>query len=231
MRTTMIAAALMAAATPALAATLGQVPVSATRVVRGTLDAPGPQKWSLTLRRGQLYAISAAYGENGSFSVHAAGGRTLVSITNNYDDNWHGANFVAPYTGSYIVQVACTPDGCPGLYEFGVQTDCSGDAGTSCRIGVGQTLHGLGLFGEEDVDWRAVALRAGRTYRISASSGGREYDALCLALLDGRGKQVVAEDCANSPALTFAPAASGTYFIQTRQGDGIAPGVHSLTVR
>jgi hypothetical protein len=87
--------------------TLRQIPVGPGRSVSGELDAPGPQKWTVNLRRGRLYAVWSLAGEPGVVSVHAAGGRTVVSTPVIGEDGAHGEDFVAPYTGSYTVQVAC----------------------------------------------------------------------------------------------------------------------------
>jgi hypothetical protein len=232
MRTiTMIAAATVVAATQAQAGSLGTIPLDPERYVTGDLDAPGPQKWTLNLRRGGYYAVSAAGGP-GSLSVHAAGGKTLASVAMISDEGSHGFSFKAPYTGSYVVQVACdsSTGECPGRYGLTAMPDCPGDASSACRIAVGTALRGLSLFGFEDVDWRGARLAAGRAYHATAGSGFAEADALCLAILDQDGREVVAESCANSPDLAFTPAASGTYFLRTRQGDGVAPGIYSLAV-
>jgi hypothetical protein len=235
MRTAMmtIAATLLAFATiPALAGTLGTIPVGPGRSVSGELDAPGPQKWTVNLRRGRLYAVWSLAGEPGVVSVHAAGGRTVVSTPVIGEDGAHGADFVAPYTGSYTVQVACLAGGaCPGRYDLGVEGDCRGDARTSCRIAAGQTLTGLSLFGNEDTDWRAVRLAAGRTYRVSGAGKTGLTMNLCLSVLDARGRELLGNDCDEPFSLTFTAPASGTYFVATAPGGDGAPGLYTLSVR
>jgi hypothetical protein len=96
---------------------------------------------------------------------------------------------------------------------------------------VGQTLTGLSLFGNEDTDWRAVRLAAGRTYRVSGAGKAGLTMNLCLSVLDARGRELLGNDCDEPFSLTFTAPASGTYFVATAPGGDGAPGLYTLSVR
>src|SRR4051794_30328871 len=231
MRTTMIAVTMLAAATQAQAGTLGTISVGGPAVT-GTLDTPGPQKWTVNLRRGHFYALAEYPAEHGNMSVHAAGGKTVVSSPMRHEDSGWGVNFTAPYTGSYTIQVACEPDGCPGRYELWAEPDCRADAATACRIAPGNTLTNQRLWGEDDWDWIATNLVGGKTYQVSVGVAGLYADlGLSLAIRDGRGRELPGKPGSDGLSLSFTAPASGTYFVEVTSAGWPSPTTYSLTVR
>lgn len=235
MRTLPLAAALALLATPALAATVGTIPVDPDRHVSGTLAAGGRQTWRLDLERGRYYAV---WGDNDGrdagidVAVRAAGGKGLAAFRIGGDET-DGTSFRAPYTGTYTVTAACKSDQlpyCVGSYTLSAGRDCPGDATTTCGIAVGQTLHGLQQHFAEDDDWFRASLRAGTTYKVSvARPDGSAGEA---AVYDARGRRLAWAACPSGqgPCLTFTAPSDGRFHVSVpAHGDPRATYDLSLT--
>ncbi|HEV2747964.1 MAG TPA: pre-peptidase C-terminal domain-containing protein [Allosphingosinicella sp.] len=153
------------------------------------------------------------------------------------DDGGQGAfsllTFTASTTGTYQIAAGAYPEsGLTGDYRLDVRQmggdSVSASFGSAQRIVPGETAFGF-LEASGDVDMFAVSLTAGTFYSIEAA-GGADYNSdpaavprgeldTRIAIFDAAGREVAFNDDLSYPedvssGLSFAPAASGTYYIQ-----------------
>ncbi|NNE52602.1 MAG: DUF4214 domain-containing protein [Sulfitobacter sp.] len=139
--------------------------------------------------------------------------------------------FTAPTTGDYFVSAAAAGGALGGyslsLLEIDFATDdFAGDPSTEGTLALGGSVVGINET-EDDEDWFAITLDAAHTYRFSfmgEDSYLSDFAMPSLRVLDNLGNEAfsaISETSSyNSAELTFAPIASGTYFIAV--GDDLA---------
>ena len=128
-------------------------------------------------------------------------------------------------TGTYTLSVAEVPD------------DFAADTGTAGRVAVGGSATGE-IEAARDVDWFAVELEVGKTYRIdlkgAPSSGGTLDNTLLRGIYDAEGKRIAGTRNDNGgegadARLTFTATETATHYVApSGQGDGT--GTYTLSV-
>ena len=196
------------------------------------IDLQGVSSGAGTLRDPSLQGIYDADGKliSGTSNDDSGAGRdSQLTFTAQADGTYYvSAGAWSNFTGTYKVSVTDISDGSSD--DYGATAETTGtvavDGSTSGEIG-----HA------DDVDWFAVTLEAGKTYRIDlkgASSGSGTLHDPYLKAYDADGNQVsgMADDDSGAgldSQLTFTVETSGTYYISasTRYDD---TGTYNLSV-
>ncbi len=172
--------------------TIGTVAVGGSST--GEIQFPNDRDWfAVTLEAGKLYRIDleGAWTDAGTLpdpylrGIHDAEGNLLVGTTN--DDGWSLFNsrvyFTATEGGTYYVAAGADQgaEGTEGTYTLSVTEifdDYAAGTGTRGAVAVGGSSTGE-IDYRSDLDWFAVALEAGKIYRIDLE--GRPTDAGTLS--------------------------------------------------
>lgn len=224
MRSGFLAAALLALPCAAMADTAGTIPIGRDGVA-GTFQETGEtQTWAVRLYAGHDYALAADSSdvEIDPVAVRAAGGGTLCSGRAGEPGGpglTGGCSFRAPYNGLYTVTVTATGDfHFRAAYRLRVTPDCRADRATRCDLDVGDTRSEMRFDYDTDRDWFAVGLVAGRDYTVSANSTNPyNPEGLDLRLRGPNGSVLRSASAAQAEtaSVTYTPARTGTYYVET----------------
>ncbi len=204
----------------------------------GEVETAGDRDWfAVTLEAGRTYRIDLEGSRSGAGTlsnpylrgVHDADGN-LISGTPS-DDGGVGRNSRATFTpeedGTYYIAAGAYRSG-SGTYTVSVADvtvgppdDFTADTGTTGAVAVGGSAAGeVEVAG--DRDWFAVALEAGKTYRIDlegwATRRGTLSDTYVRGVYDAEGNLISGTPDDDSgqalnSRLAFTPDADGTYYI------------------
>ena len=237
------------------ATTATQGTVSVDGSATGEIDYSGDVDWfAVTLEAGKSYRIDLEGSPTGAGTlsdpylggVHDAAGTRLVG-TRNYDagtgDNSR-VTFLAGASATYYVAAGAsasrdgTDTGTDTLTVTEILDDFTATTATEGRVSVGGSATGeIGARG--DVDWFAVTLEAGKSYRIDlegawTSGAGTVVDPYLRGVHDAAGTLIAGTTNNNggtrrNSRLTFAAESSATYYVAA----GAAPtqtGTYTLSV-
>ncbi len=221
----------------------------------GEIGHAGDDDWfAVTLEAGKTYRIDLKGASSNSGTLrdpHLAGiydadGNAVAGMTD--DDSGLGRDslltFTVETTGTYYVSASAWRDA-TGTYEVSVTDVTNGSiddhgasTGTAGTVAVGGSATGdLGHAG--DIDWFAVTMEAGRTYRIdlqgASSSAGTLPDPYLWGIYDADGNRILSTSDNNSGAgrdaqLTFTASADGTYHVAASGGWGNRTGTYKVSV-
>lgn len=229
---------------PADETTDGIVIVSGAAGV-GAIETPSDTDWlAVDLVEGRGYRFDiAGRGADALQDPFArlfdANGTLLISNNNGGPGQAARLDYTATSTGSHFVQVHEAGRDAHGDYDIvaieRIIDDYKGNANTTGVV----TTDGMPLLGSietpDDVDWFAVDLQAEQTYQIDI--GGRGESALADAfarLRTADGTLLLSNNDSgpgNDARMTFAPASSGSYFIQVNEFERDASGDYQITVQ
>ena len=237
---------------PGGTSTTGAVAVGGS--VTGEIEFEGDRDWfAVTLEAGRTYRIDLKGSESGAGTlrdpdlrgVYDDNGVRIAGTTN--DDGGAGLNsrvtFTAEDTGTYYVaagayrawkgtytlSVTDVTDGAPDDFEAGT--------GTSGAVVVGGPATGE-IDYENDRDWFAVTLEAGRSYRIdlegSETEAGTLQDPHLRGVHDANGVRIARTSNGDggegrNSRLDFTAEEDATYYVEAG-GNGYSEGTYTLTV-
>lgn len=237
-------------------ATTGALTIDSTGngTASGSIDTANDIDWiRVTLTAGRTYRISemGSASDHGTLSdpylrgLYTSAGTLIPRTTNDdgigtvdseitYRPTATGTYYIAAggygsTTGTYQVRVEEAP--------LGNANDVADDATTTGGVGVGGSVTGE-IDVPEDVDWYAIALTAGQTYRINlkgaATSNGTLSDTLISGIYDSTGVMIdgtVNDDDGSSlnSEVVFTPTTSGTYYVAAA-GFSFETGTYELSV-
>lgn len=217
----------------ATTATTGRVTVGGSSF--GTIEAPGDRDWfAITLTAGRAYRIELEGRPSGAgtlpdtilHGVYNSAGTLIAGTT--VDDS-SGLNSVLGFaptsTGTYFIAAGAFGRN-TGTYKVSVRDTGGADdylasTATAGRVSVGGSVSG-NIETSGDTDWFSVTLNAGTRYRIdqegTATGGGSLTDPFLRGIYGSTGVLLpsTTDDDAGSGTnalVTFAPTATGTYFI------------------
>jgi len=238
---------------PAGTDTTGAVAIGGSAT--GGIDYSGDRDWfAVTLQAGRTYRVDLEGAPTGSGTlsnpflrgVYDANALRIAGTTDN-DDGGAGFNsrltFTASETGTYYVAAGASGSG-TGTYTLSVTDtgvteveDFAAGTGTTGAVAVrGSAAGEVEVSG--DGDWFAVALQAGRTYRIdlegSSSGKGTLGNPHLRGVHDADG--VLIAGTANDDGgmgfdsrVTFTAAKAGTYYVAAG-ASGSGTGTYTLSV-
>ncbi len=221
----------------------------------GDIETAGDRDWfAVTLEAGKTYRIdlegsrtrAGTLADPYLYGVHDAEGN-LISGTPDDDGGWSynsrvtftpdaaGTYYIAAgayrsYLGTYTVSVTEEP-------VAGESTDLAADTATTGAVEVGGSATGEVEIGG-DRDWYAVALEAGRTYRIdlegSPTGAGTLSDPYLRGVYDAEGNLIsgTPDDDGGwsyNSRVTFTPDAAGIYYISAGAYDSVV-GTYRVSV-
>ena len=210
----------------------------------GTIDSGGDTDWfAITLTAGQAYEFDLLGSPTGDGTLGDPELRLLktdgtVQVATD-NDGGVGLNAAIGYTatasGTYFLS-AQGHGGATGSYVIAavVADDYGATPSGAGAIGVGGSVAGT-IDSGSDLDWFAVSLTAGITYRFDlrgspTSDGTLGNPELRLLGSDGAA-QVAADDDGGvgaNASLGYTPGSSGTYYLSA-QGHGGSTGTYVLT--
>ena len=237
----------------ASAGTAGTVVVGGS--VTGNLGHGGDEDWfAVALEAGKTYRIDLQGASSGAGTLsdpylrglYDADGDWVAGTSN--DDGGTGKDSQVTFTvetaGTYYVAATGYWANSTGTYKVSVADvtvgsvdDYGTSTGTAGTVAVGGSATGE-VGHERDVDWFAVALEAGKTYRIDlkgmSSGSGTLRDPYLAGLHDADGNAVAGmtdDDSGDGrdSQLTFAAQTTGTYYVAAG-ARGITTGTYTVSV-
>ena len=172
--------------------------------------------------------------------IYDSGGN-FVDGTGDNDSGTHTnsrVTFTPTETGRYYVSAGAVGDG-TGTYTLSVTLpgpDLAADASTAGTIAVGGSVQGA-IDSAGDVDWFAVTLEAGETYRLDLAgkptADGTLADPYLNGVYNSDGKIIAGTSdddggTGNNSRVTFTPTESGTYYVSAG-GAGSHTGTYILS--
>ena len=200
----------------------------------GDINTPGDRDWfAVTLEAGTTYRIDLEGEASGSGTlrspylrgVHDANGDLIPGTTDyvvgtGFDSQ---VTFTADAGGTYYVAAGAWGRG-TGTYALSVTEitdDFAAGTGTSGTVAVGASATGE-IETSYDVDWFAVTLEVGKTYRIdlegAATGAGTLSDPYLRGVHDYNGSLIAGTTnndggIGRNSRVTFTPEAGGTYYV------------------
>ena len=236
----------------------GDIAAEVGVTVSGSLDERGERDWiTIELEADTEYRVSVEGSPTGAgtlgdtylYGVYAPDGVKLPGSRD--DDDGVGANSFAVITtneaGTYRIEVGAweVGGGRTGTYTVRVdptptapEQDAAADTSTTASVEVGGATVGA-LDHDGDVDWMAVVLEAGSTYRIDVKGdeitdyGGTLHNpSLVMYDSDGNAILLASDDNAgtgrNARLDGFSPDVDGTYYIEIADPGGV--GTYTVSV-
>ena len=237
---------------PAGASTTGSVTVGGSAT--GEINYPEDRDWfAVTLEAGKTYRIdldgsatrAGTLGDPYLRGVHDGDGVLLAGTTN--DDGGAGRNsrvtFTAAEPGTHYVAAGARGES-KGTYTLsvtdvtdGVPDDYSADTSRTGSLTVGGSATGE-IDYRDDRDWFAVALEAGKTYRVdqdgSATRAGTLGDPYLRGVHDGDGVLLAGTTnddggAGGNSRVFFTAAEPGIHYVAAG-ADGDSEGTYTLSV-
>ena len=235
--------------------TTGRVAVGDS--VTGRIDENGDRDWfAVELEAGKLYRFdlegqstdAGTLPDPSLYGIFDAGGVFIPGTTANFGGEGLNAwtAFRAPVSGTYYVAVGERTYH-TGTYRLSVaETDLTtfrpddyvATVETTGRVEVGGSVTGE-IEAYRDIDWFAVELEAGKTYRIdlegSETGAGTLPSPYVRGVYDADGAPIAGTTNNNGGSgrnsrVTFTPAESGTYYISAEGSSWHYDGTYTLSV-
>lgn len=192
----------------------------------GRLQVAGDKDW---------FQVDLEAGVSYVFEGTAANGASITVLSSSGGQSQSGKSWLTPaVSGKHYVYVSSGSAGIDYTVKAGLATDDFGaNPSAAGALAIGATAAGqINSIG--DRDWYAVALNAGQTYWFDAAFPIVSSGAPGLRIANSAGVvQAEAPLFTGSTTLSFAPSASGTYYLEAgAQADRTAPvGAYTVSAR
>ena len=239
----------------ATTATQGTVSVGGSAT--GEIELRGDVDWfAVTLEAGKSYRIDLKGSPTGDgtlrdpylYGVHDAAGTRLARTTNVGGGTGENSQvrFTAGASATYYVAAGAntgrsargSPEGTYTLMVTELSDDFTATTATQGRVSVGGSATGE-IELSDDVDWFAVTLEAGQSYRIDLegawTSAGTVVDPYLRGVHDAAGTLIAGTTNNNggtrrNSRLTFAAESSATYYVAAGAAPPSQTGTYTLSV-
>ena len=239
----------------ATTATQGTVSVGGSAT--GEIEIRGDVDWfAVTLEAGKSYRIDLKGSPTGDgtlrdpylYGVHDAAGTRLARTTNVGGGTGENSQvrFTAGASATYYVAAGAntgrsargSPEGTYTLMVTELSDDFTATTATEGRVSVGGSATGE-IELSDDVDWFAVTLEAGQSYRIDLegawTSAGTVVDPYLRGVHDAAGTLIAGTTNNNggtrrNSRLTFAAESSATYYVAAGAAPPSQTGTYTLSV-
>lgn len=213
-------------------ASASALPLGAT--VNGILESNGDyDAFKIHLEAGVSYQVRTG----GALAANTFGGALRLSTGKEINTSKFGysANITPYATGDYYLYASApNTTGAYTLSLTALADDYTANASTTGKLEIGGTASGK-LDADNDRDWLAVNLEAGKVYWFDrTSTSGAQAS---LSLLDAAGNQLAAAT-STIKTVSFTPTTSGTYYVQAAtskeawyMSNGAVPGAYTISAR